>query len=77
MPKVLQRLHGRVSSHRARPFLQVVQAAAALFPDATRFAVRIALLKDLRSFKASMGTVLYPITTGCMVLKDIFQLYLR
>ncbi len=66
-PKLLHRLHGRVSSQRARLFLQAVHAAAALFPEATRLAVRIALMKDLRSFKAIIGTVLY-VFTGCIVL---------
>jgi hypothetical protein len=58
-PKLLHRLHGRVSSQRARLFLQAVHAAAALFPEATRRAVRITFSKDLRSFKAMIGTVLY------------------
>ena len=58
-PRTLHRLHGRVSSHLVLPFLHVVHAAAALFPDATLFAVLIALRKDFLSFKAIIGTVQY------------------
>ncbi len=47
-PKLLHRLHGRVSSHRARLFLQAAHAAVALFPEATRRAVLITFSKDLR-----------------------------
>ena len=66
--RIRQRLQGLVSSHFARLRLHAAHAAAALLPDATRLAVRIALIKDCLSFNASIGTVLYVLITG-----DIFR----
>ena len=66
MSRLLQRLHGRVSSHRARFFLHAAQAAPALLPEAIRLAVRMALLKDLLSFRAAIGTVESVFKAGCI-----------
>jgi hypothetical protein len=59
IPSVTQRLHGLVSSQRIRLFLQAPHAAAALLPDATLFAVRMAFTKERLSLRAIIGTVLY------------------
>ena len=69
MSKVLHRLQGLVSSHRVLLFLHAAHASAALFPEATRLAVRIALMKDFRSFSAIIGTVVCVLLKGwcCMI----------
>jgi hypothetical protein len=71
MPRLRHLLQGLVSSQRALLFLQAEQAAAALFPEATRLAVRIALMKDLRSLSAIIGTVAKVLTEGGCIVEDV------
>ena len=58
-----------MSSQRARLFLHAAQAAPARLPEAIRLAVRMALLKDLLSFSAAIGTVQNVFKGGCIASK--------
>jgi hypothetical protein len=57
LPSLMHRLQGLQSSHRVLALLHSSHAAATRFPEATRCALRMALLKELLFLSASMGTV--------------------